>query len=1128
MKDIHAFEPIWENWVIDEEIGHGSYGTVWKAHREDQFSHVKQYAAVKHISIPKQDGQGENDIPFPSEEAKSQYYRNMLNQLIVEIDAMISLRGKPNIVSYEEHKVVPKEYNSGYDLFLRMELLTSISAYCPFTEYIKHPLSRNEVIQLGIDIATALETLENRKLVHRDIKPDNIFIDEEGHFKLGDFGTARVLEVTGNASTKTGTPNYMAPEVYTKLVRYDQTVDIYSLGIMLYRYMNDGYLPFMSATALEADVALARRIHGEPIEPPCNADEELSRIILKACAYKAEDRYQNAQELKRDLIRCKERKMKEVEIPIVCLTDDGQEIYRGHKKAQSGSKVRITIEDIPYKKFVGEDKELISAREIIVSIDENGKMNPGEAVFTLRDCKTLFAVSVQVICRDENNNEILVQKTECFYQNRNLVKAPTIVGYESVGQTEVEVEVLNNRTSRPPQVVFQYVKGGVASQAPKSKEPVECDIPVLCMLENGEEILNSKRTCREDASNIVTAPEITGYVLIGDDSKKIRVSHNGNAEPDKVIFTYRKMESEEKDTTISVICRDDYGNELKRDTVVAKSGQTLNFAAPEIKGFKLINDDKRTVELIVDDKCVPSQNEVLFVYEKESGKNNRRFIIIGVIAALLLISAGIAIWRLNRPVQKYTITWKNEDGAILELDNDVTFDSMPEFNGSVPIKPEDNQYIYTFTGWTPSIKPIKADEEYVAVYEKTEKEKENAAELGETETASVIITEMPTEALKAEITPENKADNSAETSETETIQVNITDNPAETPMPEFTMTWVIGAETTTTKVAFGDKPTLPDPVKDPDDQYTYSFSGWYPAVEDATGDETYRAIFKPETRSYTITWQDDTGKTIDTITEAYGTKPSHSDPAKDADQQYTYTFSGWQPAVENVTGDTTYKATFKSETRSYTITWQDDTGKTIDTITEAYGTKPSHSDPAKDADQQYTYTFSGWQPAVENVTGDTTYKAIFKSETRSYTITWQDDTGKTIDTTTEAYGTKPSHSDPVKDADQQYTYTFSGWQPEIKKVTGDSTYKAVFHAEKDWICSNCQAANTFEDYFCTNCAQTKLCLECGHCVPKDDQYCSNCATEVGKWKCWQCGEPNDKNDLFCVNCGTGRHKPGVQ
>ena len=198
---------------------------------------------------------------------------------------------------------------------------------------------------------------------------------------------------------------------------------------------------------------------------------------------------------------------------------------------------------------------------------------------------------------------------------------------------------------------------------------------------------------------------------------------------------------------------------------------------------------------------------------------------------------------------------------------------------------------------------------------------------------------------------------------------------------------------------------------------------------------------------YTITWQDETGKTISTESAAYGTKPSHADPKKEPDQQYTYTFSGWEPAIKNVTGNATYKATFRRELRYYTITWQDDTGNRIDTTSVAYGFKPSHTVLTKEADKQYTYTFNGWKPNIEKVTDDATYKATFKKEVRQYTVTWQDDTGKTIDTTSVLYGFMPSHLKPTKEADKKYTYTFTGWQPEIKKVTGDATYKATFKKE---------------------------------------------------------------------------------
>ena len=1022
MKDIHAFEPIWENWVIDEEIGQGSYGTVWKAHREDQFSHIRQYAAVKHISIPKQEGQGDDDIPFPSEEARSRYYRSMLNQLIVEIDAMVSLRGKPNIVSYEEHKVVPKEQNSGYDLFLRMELLTSIPKY--IKKIIKRPLYRSEVIQLGIDIATALETLENRSFVHRDIKPDNIFIDDEGNFKLGDFGTARVLEASGNASTKTGTPNYMAPEVYTKSIHYDQTVDIYSLGIMLYRYMNNGYLPFTSQTEVAPEPALIKRIRGEALPPPCNADPELSKVILKACAFEPKNRYQNAKNLKSDLIRCLKTEPREVEIPVICETDDGVELFKGYKKAKAGSIVKITIDDIPYKELTGEDKQLISAREIDISIDNEGRMSPPEARFIWNDCKTLLAVSVQIICRDENHNELLVQKMDCFYQNRNIAKAPVIDGYKPIGQTEIEVEVLKNRTSRPPEVVFEYRKAGNDIPASVPVIPAECDVPVVCMLENGEEILNSKRTCRENATNLVTAPEITGYVLAGNGNEEIKVSSDGKASPEKVVFTYKKLKKEIRTARITVLCRDDHGNEIQKETIEGNAGETLNITASEIEGYRLVNENNRSVGLRIDDNGVPAQNEVVFVYEKvkEGNRKWRKPAIIGIVAALLLGAAGIILF-LPRPQETYKITWVNEDGTVIETDNEVAADSIPEYNGKTPAKDDDEKYSYTFTGWNPELKPVSSDTEYVAVFEKTEKPA----------LISPVYTPIPDDSTILEST-ENKA---------------VDDTAAEvpTPVPSYTITWVYnkGQTIDTTTVEYGKKPTHDDVSKESDEQYDYTFAGWSPKIKEATEDRIYTATFNGKIRSYSITWLDDKGETIDTTSVTYGRKPIHADAAKDSDEQYSYTFEGWQPEISAATEDTTYKASFAPVIRSYTITWKDDTGDTFDTTTVQYGEKPTpQKTPAKKADEQYIYTFSGWEPEIKTVTGDATYKASFTKTLKSYTITWQDDTGKTIDTTAVEYGEKPTHSDAAKESDEQYDYSFAGWAPEIETVTGDATYKASF------------------------------------------------------------------------------------
>ena len=127
----------------------------------------------------------------------------------------------------------------------------------------------------------------------------------------------------------------------------------------------------------------------------------------------------------------------------------------------------------------------------------------------------------------------------------------------------------------------------------------------------------------------------------------------------------------------------------------------------------------------------------------------------------------------------------------------------------------------------------------------------------------------------------------------------------------------------------------------------------------------------------------------------------------------------------------------------------------IDTTTVAYGETPTHADATKDATAQYTYTFAGWTPAITAVTGDATYKATFNETVNAYTITWLNDDGSLIDTTTVDYGTVPTHADATKAEDYAYTYTFAGWDKEIAAVTGDATYTATFTKTektepKDW------------------------------------------------------------------------------
>ncbi|MDR1642284.1 MAG: protein kinase, partial [Clostridiales bacterium] len=127
-------------------------------------------------------------------------------------------------------------------------------------------------------------------------------LSKHGDYKLGDFGIARQIERALTAGTRAGSPNYMAPEVYSGK-QYGATVDLYSLGLVMHRLLNNKKLPFISASSTslsqtERDEALGKRMTGVQIPAPANASPGLSKVILKACEFNAKNRFKTASEMR--------------------------------------------------------------------------------------------------------------------------------------------------------------------------------------------------------------------------------------------------------------------------------------------------------------------------------------------------------------------------------------------------------------------------------------------------------------------------------------------------------------------------------------------------------------------------------------------------------------------------------------------------------------------------------------------------------------------------------------------------------------------------------------------------------------------------------------------------------------
>ncbi len=292
---------VWPGWKTVKIIGEGSFGAVYEIERELVSGEIEK-AALKVISIP-QDKKDIEELRTNGldEESITAHFNDYLKDIIREYSLMTKVKGHTNVVYCDDIHYVQKDDGIGWDIFIKMELLT------PLTEKLGLAYSEEDVVKVGRDIASALVLCKGENIIHRDIKPQNIFVSKGGEYKLGDFGIARTMEKTTSGTHGIGTLGYMAPEVYNNKP-YGHTADIYSLGLVLYWMLNEQRMPFLPLppsvlNAADTENARYRRFSGAQIPAPAHGCIELKRVIIKACMFKPEDRYQSASEMQKDLER---------------------------------------------------------------------------------------------------------------------------------------------------------------------------------------------------------------------------------------------------------------------------------------------------------------------------------------------------------------------------------------------------------------------------------------------------------------------------------------------------------------------------------------------------------------------------------------------------------------------------------------------------------------------------------------------------------------------------------------------------------------------------------------------------------------------------------------------------------
>lgn len=283
--ETYVKQPLWDNWYLKEEIGSGTFGAVFLA--EAEFPNRVEQAAVKAtlISPP---------VQIKNKEDKQRYIDKQIKEQAKEADRMAKLRSCPYIVDcYDERyiKFPSKEEPEGCIHLIRMPLLQNVYDIIVNGQF---DLSEKNLLKFALDIGKGIKACHDSPILHRDIKPQNIFYSQEsGNYILGDFGISKDASL---AMTYAGTPMYMAPEILNGSP-YDTIADIYSFGLTLYDIMNDLAYP-----RIIGEDGFPVPIDGTvPLPKPVNAADDFFKIILKASAFNTADRYDTMDKMLADL-----------------------------------------------------------------------------------------------------------------------------------------------------------------------------------------------------------------------------------------------------------------------------------------------------------------------------------------------------------------------------------------------------------------------------------------------------------------------------------------------------------------------------------------------------------------------------------------------------------------------------------------------------------------------------------------------------------------------------------------------------------------------------------------------------------------------------------------------------------
>ena len=319
MAELNISPTLLDTFEIQEQLGESN--GIYTYHVKDKKSN-KAYV-LKHLSFPASEREIEAlryTGAIPTDEDAKRYYDQMSEDYLAQLKLLDKLSESINLAKFSEYRIIQKEDGIGFDLYLVSPMRETLEQFLDRT-----PMLHLTAANLAIDLCSALASLRECGLIHCNIKPSNVYLNEQGHFMLGDLGLYRIVDLKYASVPDRMIGAFSAPELFDVFSDPTSTSDIYSIGLILYNIYNGGHHPFEDEENPQK-VALERRVKGETLPSPIFADYELTEILLKACAFRPEDRYQTPEELRDAFSQYVERNHLEntMIVPTIVTDEDSQ------------------------------------------------------------------------------------------------------------------------------------------------------------------------------------------------------------------------------------------------------------------------------------------------------------------------------------------------------------------------------------------------------------------------------------------------------------------------------------------------------------------------------------------------------------------------------------------------------------------------------------------------------------------------------------------------------------------------------------------------------------------------------------------------------------------------------------